>query len=103
MEILAIDSLSPMWDVEFTDSMRTSTPAAKETASFLDIYTSAIENVKTTDAEKNQMEYLLATGQLDNPAQLTIAATKAQFAVDLLVELRSKSLDVYNEIIKMQI
>ena len=41
-----------------------------------DIFPSAIENVRQTDAEKTQAQYLLATGQLDNPAALTIASTK---------------------------
>lgn len=103
MEIEAISGLNPMWDAKFTDSLRASVPVQEKTATFGDIFTSAIDNVKATDAEKNQMEYLLSVGELDNPAQLTIAATKAQFAVDLLVELRNKSLEVYNEIIKMQI
>ena len=53
---------------------------------------------KETDAEKNEAQYLLATGQLDNPAELTIAASKAQIAVDLLVQLRNKALDAYNEL-----
>ena len=32
--------------------------------------------MKQTDADKVQVEYLLATGQLDNPAELMIASTK---------------------------
>ena len=48
--------------------------------------------------EKNRAEYLLATGQLDNPAELTIAGTKAQLSVDLLVQLRNKALDAYTEL-----
>ncbi len=43
---------------------------------FGQVFQSAIQNVKDTEAEKTQAEYLLATGQLDNPAALTIAATK---------------------------
>ena len=65
---------------------------------FGSIFQSAIDYVKETDAAKNEAQYLLATGQLDNPAELTIAATKAQIAVDLLVQLRNKALDAYNEL-----
>ncbi len=72
-------------------------------ASFSDILTSAVENVKVTDAEKNEMEYLLAVGELDNPAELTIATAKAQTAVELLTQLRTKTMDSYNEIIRMSI
>ena len=47
--------------------------ASGEQGAFGDIFRSAIENVRQTDAEKTQAQYLLATGQLDNPAALTIA------------------------------
>ena len=70
---------------------------------FGDIFMSAIENVKTTDAEKTEAEYLLATGQLDNPAALTIASTKNQIAVELLVQLRNKALDAYSEITRINL
>ncbi len=72
-------------------------------AAFADIITSAIENVKTTDATKNEMEYLLAVGNLDNPAELTIATAKAQTAIELLTQIRTKTLDSYSEIIRMQV
>ncbi len=65
---------------------------------FGSIFQSAIDYVKETDQAKNEAEYLLATGQLDNPAELTIAATKAQIAVELMVQLRNRALDAYNEL-----
>ena len=45
-----------------------------------------------------EAEYLMATGQLDNPAVLTIAETKSTIAVELLVQLRNKALDAYSEL-----
>ena len=81
--------------------------AAQETgfggSAFGQIFNSLIQNVKDTDAEFTQAQYLLATGQLDNPAQLGIAAYKNQIAVDLLVQLRNKALDVYNELKNMNV
>ena len=71
------------------------------TGMFSDIFQHAIDNVKETDAEKNRVEYLLATGQLDNPAELTIASTKASTSVELLVQLRSKALESYNELMRI--
>ncbi len=70
---------------------------------FTDIFRSAVDAVKTTDEEKTQMEYLMATGQLDNPALLTIASAKAQLSVDLLVNLRNKSLESYNELMRISL
>ena len=82
---------------------------AKETASpeggsvFGSIFRSAIDNVKETDAEKVEAQYLLATGQLDNPSALMIAASKNQIAVDLLIQLRNKALDVYSELTRISL
>ena len=72
-------------------------------SAFGQIFNSLIQNVKDTDAEFTQAQYLLATGQLDNPAQLSIAAYKNQIAVDLLVQLRNKALDAYNELKNMNV
>lgn len=72
-----------------------------ETGLFETIFRSAINNVKETDAEKVEAQYLLSTGQLDNPAALNIAISKNQLAVDLLVQLRNKALDVYSEITRI--
>ena len=84
------------------------TTAAEETGRFAEsafgqIFNSLIQNVKDTDAEFTQAQYLLATGQLDNPAQLSIAAYKNQIAVDLLVQMRNKALDAYNELKNMNV
>ena len=49
------------------------------------------------------LEYKLATGQLDNPAELTLAASNASNAALLLMELRNKALDVYNELMRVSL
>ena len=68
-----------------------------------DMFQSAVQAVRETDAEKVQMEYLMATGQLDNPALLTTALYKASLSVDLLVQLRNRALDAYNELIRINL
>lgn len=92
--ITQIDKLQPLGGLTHT----TQTNATQPSGTFGSIFQSAIDYVKETDAEKNEAQYLLATGQLDNPAELTIAATKSQIAVELLVQLRNKAMDAYNEL-----
>ena len=70
---------------------------------FGSIFQSAIDNVKQTDAQKTQAQYLLSTGQLDNPAALTIAAEKESIALDLLIQLRNKALDAYSELTRINL
>ena len=72
-------------------------------SAFGSLFSSLIQNVKDTDAEFTQAQYLLATGQLDNPAQLGIAGYKADIALDLLIQMRNRALDAYNELKNMSV
>ena len=72
-------------------------------SAFGSLFGSLIQNVKDTDAEFTQAQYLLATGQLDNPVQLGISAYKADVALDLLIQMRNKALDAYNELKNMSV
>ena len=67
------------------------------------VFQSAIDNVKQTDMEGRGAQDLLSTGQLDNPAALTIAAEKESIALDLLIQLRNKALDVYSELTRISL
>jgi len=100
-----MQAIQPLWEQMPMQPLRGAEPVAKgrEGAAFTDIFTSAVDSVKETDAEKTQMEYLTATGQLDNPAALTIASSKAQLSVNLLVQLRNRALDAYNELMRISL
>lgn len=98
MSSTPIQSIAPLWATFPTLGESTPEQQGGGGGIFADIFQSAIENVKQTEAEKNHQEYLLATGQLDNPADLTTALTKASMSVDLLIQLRNKALDAYSEL-----
>ena len=49
------------------------------------------------------LEYKLATGQIDNPADVTLAISKAATAAELLMQMRNKVLDAYNEIMRISL
>lgn len=70
---------------------------------FGNIFQSAIDAVKESDAEKTQMQYLMATGQLDNPVALNMASTKYELSVSLLVQLRNRAVEAYNEIMRISL
>ena len=70
---------------------------------FTQIFQSMVDNVKETDAAKNEAYYALATGQLDNPAEATIAATQASIATELLVQMRDRALDAYSELMRISL
>lgn len=70
---------------------------------FGSIFNSLIQDVKDTDAEFTQAQYLLATGQLDNPAEIGIAAYKAEVSLSLLIQMRDRALSAYNDLRNMNI
>ena len=98
-----ISGITPLW--EEMPSLMPQSPAGNKTAEavnpFTDIFESAIQAVKETDKERNQLEYLMTTGQLDNPTSLILAANKASLSVSLLVQLRTRALEAYNELMRM--
>ena len=67
------------------------------------MFQSAIQNVRDTNAVQVDLEYQLATGQLDNPADLTLATSKATNAAILLMEMRNKAMDAYNELMRISL
>ncbi|AFY02997.1 hypothetical protein Bdt_3322 [Bdellovibrio bacteriovorus str. Tiberius] len=45
----------------------------------------------------------LATGKTDNVADVMIAAEKADIALKVMVQVRNKIIDAYQEVMKMQV
>ena len=99
-----MSTISPLWD-EMPLQPRFQTAARSEEIKnpFTDIFQSAITAVKETDAEEKELEYLMSTGQLDNPVQLVLAANKAQLSVSLLTQLRTRAMESYNELMRMNL
>lgn len=98
-----IEGIQPLWATQPFDVEKAKNDVSSSGNMFSDVFRAAVDNVKQTDAEKNQAEYLLATGQLDNPAVLSIASTQAQMSVELLVQLRNKAVDAYNELMRISL
>lgn len=70
---------------------------------FSQIFDSMIDRVKETDEAKNEAYYALVTGELDNPAQATIAATQAATATELLVQMRDRAMEAYGELMRISL
>ena len=70
---------------------------------FKDVFQSAINNVKSSQLDVEKKQYLLATGQLSDAHSLPIAEAKAQISLDLLVTLRNKALESYNDLMKISL
>lgn len=67
---------------------------------FLGVFKDAWDNVTETRNDYSNEQYLLATGQTDDPHRVMIAASKAELSVELLVQLRNKSMEAYDQLMK---
>jgi flagellar hook-basal body complex protein FliE len=70
---------------------------------FWDVFQNTVNNVRETQKDVENKQYLLATGQLTDAHSLPIAEAKAAVSLDLLISLRNKAMESYNELIKMQL
>ncbi len=71
--------------------------------SFSDTLNQAIQNVNDLQKVSNKKIEELATGKTDNVADVMIASEKADIAFRLMVQVRNKIVDAYQEIMKMQV
>ena len=74
-----------------------------EAALFSDVFKNVIEQVHTTQEDVENKQYLLSTGQLDDAHTLPIAEAKAELSLDILITLRDKAVESYNELMKMNV
>lgn len=93
--------IEPLWDSLTQPAQSTSQNPAGSL--FASVFQSAIQNVRETNAKQVEMEYKLATGETDNPAEVTLAMSKASNAALLLMEMRNKALDAYNELMRISL
>lgn len=100
---LHMQPIEPLWGNKMVQESSDATNTGAPAIPFADIFQSVVDSVKETDAAKNEAQYLLATGQLDNPAEVVIAETQAAMSVELLVQLRNKALDAYSELMRISI
>ena len=68
-----------------------------------DIFDNVVESVKDTGDDYAKQQYLLAIGEIEDPHTVTIAATKAQISLDLMIQLRNKAMESYNELMRINL
>lgn len=96
--------ISPLWESFPNQESRAAAPVkAAQGSVFKDIFQSLVDNVRETEDDVAKKEYLLSTGQLDNPAELSIAMSKAEASLALFVQVREKALSAYSEISRISL
>ena len=70
---------------------------------FTDTLTKAIGNVNQLQKESDKKMQDLAAGRTDNIQEVMVATEKADIALRLMMQVRNKIIDAYQEIMKMQV
>ncbi len=73
-----------------------------ENSGFQDIFKDMIQQTQETQSIANQDSYDLAMGNTDDLHNVMINAEKAAIALELTVQVTSKAISAYNEIMRMQ-
>lgn len=71
--------------------------------SFADTLKNAISEVNQMQQVSNKKMQELSVGKTDNVADVMIASEKADIAMRVMVQVRNKVIDAYNEIMRMQV
>jgi len=98
-----IQRLTPLWETFPNTEIQPAQQRGSGSTIFADIFRAAIENVRSTEDTQAKTEYLLSTGQLDNPAAMSLASAKAELAMSTLVELRERAMNAYSELTRISL
>lgn len=71
--------------------------------SFADTLKAAVDNVNSLQKESDVKMQEIATGKNHNIPEVMIAAEKADISLRLMVQVRNKIIEAYQEIMKMQV
>lgn len=80
-----------------------STVPPRASEGFANTITSALEAVSDAEFAADAIAEDIATGGDASVQELMTSMTKAQLSVDLLVQVRNKAVEAYQEIMRMQI
>ncbi len=98
-----IGNIGDIGNIGGTGNQRDKAQSNQQVALFSDVFRNAIDQVKETEANVENVQYLLATGQIDDAHTLPIAEEKAALTLDVLLTLRNKTLEAYNELMRISL
>lgn len=85
---------------QFNKPLQTNEPGKSSFAATLNDAVNTVNQLQKTSDKKMQE---LATGKTSNIPEVMMAAEKADIALRMMVQMRNKIIDAYNEVMKMQV
>lgn len=100
MEIARLNQLlRPTMGAEHSENDANSAGAVQ----FGQVLADAISRVEQDQVQAEDAAVRLAAGQVDDLAEVMIAAERASLSLGLAVQIRNKALEAYQEIMRMQL
>lgn len=101
MSISSINTTEVLNSLLENTNMNPAKEADTSVIPFADVLQDAVSNVYETDKAVQNDALKIATGETDSLHTLTIDMAKADLAIETLVQVRNKALDVYKEIMNI--
>ena len=98
-----IEPIQPIKGINQFNEIDKTSRESKDKLSFRSLFNNALNDYLESEAKVDEDIYKLSTGQSDDLHNLMINAQKAEVSLDLVIQLRNKALDAYNEIMRMGI
>lgn len=99
---MRIDQLFPA-QASIVGKTQNAQPASVSGTSFSNSLSEALQKANETIVQSENMSEKIATGEIKNIHDVTIAAQKAQIALQLTTQVRDKVVEAYQEIMRMQV
>jgi flagellar hook-basal body complex protein FliE len=96
-------TLTEIRDAKTKGQVQAPSVGGTETKSFADTLKEAVKSTNEMQKESDKAMQDLATGKNTNVADVMITAERADIALKLMVQVRNKIIEAYQDIMKMQV
>jgi flagellar hook-basal body complex protein FliE len=95
---MKIDGLMPTLPGKVSSDDRTTSGI-----NFKEILNESLRNLNDTELHAQEMDRLLAIGEIDNLHDVMVASQQAEIALNLALEIKTQVIDAYKEIMRLQL
>ncbi len=103
MFIVPLTSMSPISEDFINPVKAAAAENTNDTVSFGDILKTKIQNVKDLETQAFQDAYDIAAGNSNDIETAMMNASKAQTAIELTVQLTTRAVNAYKDILNIQV
>lgn len=95
-----IQSIKP---IDFNVLKKIDSTQNAESLNFKQFLSDAIDSVNKAENTSNQMDQMMASGDIENIHDAMIAAQKAEITLNFAIQVNNKVIDAYKELMRIQL